>query len=119
MTNVKPDHIAISKSKGIEIDWNDGHRSSFGIQYLRLECPCANCAGTHGTTPIKQIAKTQDLFPMYKPALKIDQVEPVGAYAIRLYFNDGHNTGIYSFSYLREVCPCAACSARRLVLSEA
>src|ERR1700683_5502542 len=46
-----PEHIAISKSKGIEIDWKDGHHSSYGVEYLRDWCPCATCAGSHGTTP--------------------------------------------------------------------
>jgi DUF971 family protein len=46
-----PEHIAISKSRGIEIDWKDGHHSSYGIEYLRDWCPCATCAGTHGTEP--------------------------------------------------------------------
>ncbi len=46
-----PEHIAVSKSRGIEIDWKDGHHSSYGIEYLRDWCPCATCAGTHGTEP--------------------------------------------------------------------
>lgn len=108
-----PEHIAISKSKGIQIDWKDGHHSSYELKYLRLECPCATCAGTHGDTPIKVLNAKQDLFPMYKPAVKIDKVEPVGGYAIRIYWNDGHNSGIYSFQHLRSVCPCEECRALR------
>jgi len=47
---------------------------------------------------------------MYKPALRMDSVEAVGSYAIRIYWNDGHNTGIYSFDHLRKICPCAKCA---------
>ena len=36
-----PEHIAISKSKGIKIDWKDGHHSEYGLTYLRDKCPCA------------------------------------------------------------------------------
>ena len=46
-----PEHIAISKSKGIKIDWKDGHHSDFGLTYLRDKCPCAACTGAHGTPP--------------------------------------------------------------------
>ena len=54
-----------------------------------------------------------DLFPMYKPALKMLSVEPVGSYAIRINWSDGHSTGIYSFDHFRKICPCAECKAAR------
>ena len=38
-----PEHIAISKSKGIKIDWKDAHHSEYGLVYLRDKCPCATC----------------------------------------------------------------------------
>jgi DUF971 family protein len=47
---------------------------------------------------------------MFKPALKMLNAEPVGAYAIRIHWSDGHNTGIYSFDHLRAICPCPECS---------
>ncbi|HEX8986008.1 MAG TPA: DUF971 domain-containing protein [Bryobacteraceae bacterium] len=103
-----PEHIAISKSKGIHIDWKDRHSSEYGLDYLRDRCPCAQCAGTHGTPPAP---KSADPFRMYKPALKIDRIEEVGTYALRLYWNDGHNTGIYSWELFRRICPCAECRA--------
>ncbi len=46
---------------------------------------------------------------MYKPALKMLNVEPVGGYAIRIEWSDGHNTGIYSFDHFRKICPCDEC----------
>ena len=49
----EPEHIAISKSKGIKIDWKDGHHSEYSLAYLRDECPCATCTGAHGTEPQK------------------------------------------------------------------
>jgi DUF971 family protein len=106
-----PEHIAISKSKGIKIDWQDGHRSEYSLAYLRDECPCATCTGAHGTEPQKSnySAATQSPFQMYKPVLKMLHVEEVGYYAIRIDWNDGHNTGIYSFDHLRHICPCNTC----------
>jgi DUF971 family protein len=102
-----PEHIAVSKSKGIHIDWKDGHHSQYPLQYLRDRCPCATCTGVHGTPPAA--AQPSSPFQMYKPALKMLGVEPVGNYAIRINWNDGHNTGIYSWEHLRRICPCADC----------
>jgi DUF971 family protein len=110
---VDPEHIAISKSKGIKIDWTDGHRSEYSLAYLRDECPCASCTGAHGTEPQKSsyAAKPATPFQMYQPTLKMLSVEEVGHYAIRIQWSDGHNTGIYSFDHLRNICPCAQCTA--------
>jgi DUF971 family protein len=107
-----PEHIAISKSKGVQIDWKDGHHSDYPIGYLRDKCPCATCAGTHGAPPRQgESAQPASPFPMFKPVLKIDRVEPVGNYAIRIHWNDGHSAGIYSYDHFRRVCPCPGCRA--------
>lgn len=114
LINSEPEHIAISKSKGIKIDWKGGHRSEYALAYLRDECPCATCTGAHGTEPQKSnYSKPAELFPLYKPTLKMVTVEPVGSYAIRIEWSDGHSTGIYSFDHLRRICPCAECRVER------
>ena len=100
---LEPEHIAISKSTGIKIDWRDGHHSAYGLQYLRDRCPCATCTGAHGPAP------APNPLQLYKPALKIDAVEPIGNYALQLKWNDGHSSGIYSFEHLRLICPCEEC----------
>jgi DUF971 family protein len=112
-----PEHIAVSKSKGIEIDWKDGHHSSYLVEYLRDWCPCATCAGTHGTEPR---AKTTEAakgpanpFQMYKPRERIVNIEQVGNYALRIVWVDGHGSGIYSYDHLRRICPCPECEAKR------
>jgi DUF971 family protein len=50
--------------------------------------------------------------PMYKPKPKARSASAVGNYAIQMSFTDGHSTGIYSFDYLREICPCDTCSRK-------
>ena len=112
-TTADPEHIAISKSKGIKIDWKDGHHSEYSLPYLRDECPCASCTGAHGTEPnktdySKPAAATP--FPMFKPALRMLDVEEVGRYAFRIDWSDGHNTGIYTYEHLRKICPCKECN---------
>lgn len=112
-TQAEPEHIAISKSKGIQIDWKDRHHSQYTLAYLRDECPCASCTGAHGTEPQKSnyagAPPSSSPFQMYKPVLKMLDVEPQGHYAIRIHWSDGHNTGIYSYDYLRRICPCEQC----------
>ncbi len=109
-----PEHIAISKSKGIQVDWKDGHHSEYTLGYLRDECPCATCTGAHGTEQQKtnySAPQNSSPFQMYKPSIKMLNVEPVGNYAIKIYWNDGHSSGLYSFDHLRAICPCGACRA--------
>lgn len=112
-----PLHIAVSKSKGIKIDWSDGHKSDLGCGLLRDECPCASCTGAHGTEPLKSNysapAPPPGPFQMFTPVLKMLSIEEVGTYAVRIHWSDGHNTGIYSFEHLRKLCPCAECATAR------
>jgi len=114
-----PLHIAVSKSRGLKIDWADGHASDYPVAWLRDECPCATCTGAHGTTPQKttySLPETPDPanpFPMFKPRLKMDHIEEVGSYAVRIDWNDGHNAGLYSYDYLRRICPCPSCAQAR------
>jgi DUF971 family protein len=111
-TQANPEHIAISKSKGIKIDWKDGHHSEYTLGYLRDECPCASCTGAHGTEPEKTSYSQPSAatpFQMFKPTLKMLSVEEVGHYAFKIDWSDGHNTGIYSYEHLRKICPCPAC----------
>ncbi|MGB9611640.1 MAG: gamma-butyrobetaine hydroxylase-like domain-containing protein, partial [Bryobacteraceae bacterium] len=55
----------------------------------------------------------QSPFPMYRPKLKMERIEEVGTYAFKVDWNDGHNAGIYSYEYLRRICPCPECEAAR------
>ena len=99
-----PEHISISKSKGIKIDWKDGLHSDYELRYLRHHCPCAVCTGSHGTPP-EAPPIDPGPFQMYSAPLKMVSVEPIGAYAIRILWSDGHGSGIYSFEHLRKISP--------------
>src|SRR5260370_38749110 len=77
----EPEHLAISKSKGVKIDWKDGHTSEYGLRYLRHHCPCAVCSGSHGTPP-QAPPLDPSPFQSCAPPLKRVCVEPVGNYAI-------------------------------------
>ncbi|MBI5086815.1 MAG: DUF971 domain-containing protein [Acidobacteria bacterium] len=112
-----PLHIAVTKSRGVTIDWTDGHRSEFSCALLRDQCPCATCSGSHGTEPQRTDYSTPappaNPFQMYKPKIRMNSIEEVGAYAFRIDWNDGHSAGIYSFDFLRRLCPCEDCKIAR------
>ncbi len=112
-----PLHIAVSKSRGVTIDWSDGHRSEYNCALLRDACPCATCTGGHGTTPqpsnYSGANSSANPFQMYQPKLAMKNIEEVGSYAFRIDWNDNHNAGIYSYEYLRHICPCPECAAQR------
>jgi len=92
------------------IEWADGHRSLYPYQYLRDRCPCATCLDADEPPPPWETGP----LPMYGSGpLKPQKAEVVGRYALQIYWSDGHSSGIYTFDYLRDLCPCAECEAAR------
>lgn len=91
------------------IEWSDGHSSVHTWQRLRERCPCAICREEAGrpTDPFR-ILTPQELAP--RPPLAPAAVMPVGHYAYKVVWNDGHDTGIYTLEALRELCECPACA---------
>ena len=108
--------VNISTGTGVNIEWKDGHVSSYTFPYLRDACPCALCdeeRSKAGRQPWDPPKLTLGTLPMYKPAAKATAAEPVGRYGIKFKWNDGHELGLYSWQFLRDVCPCDACKAER------
>src|ERR1700739_3310530 len=96
----------------IRIEWSDGHVSAYPYQYLRDRCPCAMCNDKRPYAHAE--APPPNPFQMYHKVLKPERAELVGRYAVLIYWNDGHSTGIYEFDYLRSLCPCTECEALRV-----
>jgi DUF971 family protein len=115
-TDPKSVKVNLTTGTGVDIEWKDGHRSHYHFAYLRDACPCAMCneerdkTGRQPGEPAKPVPGT---LPMFKPSPKPVSAEGVGKYAIRFKWNDGHDLGIYSWQFLREVCPCRECEATR------
>jgi len=84
------------------IEWSDGHKGVYPVRYLRQHCPCAACTD-EWTGELK--LKPDDV-PIFVAA---QDVEPVGRYALKFTFSDGHDTGIFSYTFLRKHCQCDAC----------
>ena len=113
-TDPKSVKVNLSTGTGVDIDWNDGHASHYTFVYLRDACPCAMCNEERdkaGRQPGQPPKPAPGALPMFKPAAKPVSAEPVGKYAIKFNWNDNHDLGLYSWKYLREICPCEECKA--------
>lgn len=89
----------------LRITWRDGHRSEYPPRYLRQHCHCAGCVDELTGRPLldpEQIPT--DIYPL--------AIRYVGRYALQFDWSDGHNTGIYPFEVLRDLCPCPECVTR-------
>ena len=82
----------------VRMKWDDGHVGEYSEEYLRGYCPCALCQG-HGA---------QRRF-VSVPGATLQEIRTVGNYAIEFRWRDGHSTGIYTYDYLRALCPCSVC----------
>jgi DUF971 family protein len=111
-TDPKSVKVNLTTGTGVDIVWNDGHLSHYDFVYLRDACPCALCneerekSGRSLGQPPKP---PPGALPMFKEKAKPVSAEGVGKYAIKFKWNDGHDLGIYSWNFLREVCPCEEC----------
>jgi len=84
----------ISAEKRLEIDFDNGARFSYPAEYLRVESPSAEVQG-HGPSQKQTVAGRKHV--------GILALEPVGNYAVRIRFDDLHDTGIFSWTYLYEL----------------
>jgi DUF971 family protein len=82
------------KSRLLEVGFSDGARYQLPWEYLRVHSPSAEVQG-HGPG--------QGVLVTGKENVRVTEVEPVGNYAVRLHFDDGHNSGLYTFGYLHEL----------------
>ncbi|HEY5330861.1 MAG TPA: DUF971 domain-containing protein [Acidobacteriaceae bacterium] len=106
---ISPAKVRVDKTggTGMKIDWRDGHSSAWTFAWLRAACPCATCheeRDADGRDPGTAKPKPASLLPLYEAPAKPVEVTPVGKYALRFKWNDGHEAGLYSWDYLRNVC---------------
>lgn len=97
MTRAGPKPVDIAhhvQRNALVVEWDDGQSSELGLEYLRGWCPCAGCQGHDNT--IRWLGEQ---------AVSAVDLEEVGAYALLIRFSDGHDTGIYRWTWLRTLCP--------------
>ena len=92
--NVWPEHIRLSKAKNsLFVKFDNGYETTLTAELLRVESPSAEVQG-HGSG--------QKTTPAGKANVTIAAIEPVGNYAIRISFSDGHDTGLFSWNILHD-----------------
>lgn len=81
----------------IFIEWSNGQKFALPYSEIRFHCPCASCVDEHtGKRTLARSAIRADIYPK--------SVQPIGQYAIQISWNDGHETGMYHFDRLFELC---------------
>ncbi|MHB8743371.1 MAG: gamma-butyrobetaine hydroxylase family protein [Sulfuricaulis sp.] len=92
---VRPTDIKLhQKSRLLEVAFDDGSQFSLPCEYLRVYSPSAEVRGH---------APGQEVLQVGKENVNITNIEPVGSYAVCLFFDDGHSTGIYSWDWLHHL----------------
>ena len=93
---IEPVQIVEESDSELSITWSDDVQTTFKAAQLRRACPCAGCVNEWtGERVLKAESVADDL--------TISQTSVVGRYALNFHFSDGHETGIFSFKYLREI----------------
>jgi DUF971 family protein len=95
MSDPVPTEIKLRKaSRVLEVSFGDGSRFQLPFEYLRVHSPSAEVKG-HGPG--------QEVLVLGKENVGIAAVDPVGQYAVKLVFDDGHDTGLFTWKYLHEL----------------
>jgi DUF971 family protein len=95
-TTLVPNEIRLHQaSRSLEVGYENGERYSIPCEYLRVYSPSAEVRG-HGAG--------QEVLQTGKRMVGISAIEPVGNYALQFTFTDGHDSGIYAWQYLHELC---------------
>ncbi len=93
---VEPTQIIEESDSEVSIKWSDESESRYSAPQLRRACPCATCVNEWTGEKILDAAQIPD-------TLTIKTISIVGRYALNFVFSDGHDTGIFSFKYLKEL----------------
>jgi DUF971 family protein len=103
--NPIPKAITVNKPAHVlEITWNDGSLCRYPLSELREACPCVECRGGHANMG-REHDPAHILVLKPKRSYGLEKIDLVGNYALMPTWDDGHHTGIYTWDYLRRLCP--------------
>ena len=105
MSEPTPKHLDLKKDTALTITWDDGRTSVYPIEYLRRLSPSADMRELRKQQQRNPLTVLPTKFAEHQGPLTALDAELLGNYAIRITFSDGHNTGIYSWQYLRQIDP--------------
>jgi DUF971 family protein len=104
---ITPTRLDLKRDERLEIDFADGRKCVYPVALLRSMCPCAACKQQREEQARRPKTSLNILPGNYAGAITVVHAELVGNYALRIDWSDDHGTGIYSFQYLRDICPSA------------
>ena len=104
VTPLRPLRLDLKKDTGLTVTWMDGSTSFYPVAYLRRMSPSADMRALRDEMRSNPLTVLHSGSTSSEP-LTAEALEPVGRYAIRIRFSDGHDTGIYSWDYLRAIDP--------------
>ncbi len=97
-----PTKIERDGEERIFIEWSDGQKRVYDVTDLRKNCPCAECAAEKEREKKRDPMELRVIPQSQTQPIRLVGMKPVGRYAYHLQFSDNHNTGIFTFEYLRE-----------------
>lgn len=100
-----PMHLDLDRRKGLTVQWADGAKSFYPLAYLRRMSPSAEARQLREEMARNPLTVLPTRGGGHDEPLYAEGAELVGNYAVRIRFSDGHSTGIYSWTYLREIDP--------------
>jgi DUF971 family protein len=101
MKELKPKKISRNEKSRLNIIWNDGFETEISLKDLRDNCPCALCK--EGNTKKSKFDEWVEGTLKEKRNILME-IEPIGNYALKLKWGDGHDSGLYRYEYLRGIC---------------
>lgn len=94
---MKPVEIKVSRKNGLQLMWEDKNETKVSLKKLREFCPCATCL------TIREKQSTAYIPIFNDSQILVRDIQTVGSYAINIKWKDGHDTGIYEYSFLKKL----------------
>ena len=103
MENIPPKSIKRPKPYLLRAEWPDGFSAVIKLEDLRKECPCASCDDERSKKSMSSAPGFGVLQQIKEGQYELEKLEPVGNYAIKATWKDGHDTGLYTWNTLRRI----------------
>jgi len=108
---MKPVEIRKIEDRALRIKWSDGSQSELEALKLRLNCPCAECKENRGegshSAPLTPLPPKKSALKIIESSTeeqtRLERIWAVGNYALGVSWGDGHDTGIYTYDYLKSL----------------
>lgn len=105
MDTIAPVHLDLEKHRGLTIHWSDGRQSFYPIAHLRRMSPSADMVDLRAQLAANPLTVLPQRLADAGNSITATDAQLVGNYALKIVFSDGHQSGIFSWDYLRRIDP--------------